>query len=358
MPVMPPSLVPALLSSCLALLLYLVLKWIALRRAMPPGPMGIPLFGNRHQLPAVKPWRKFAEWNKQYGPAVSIFLGSTPVITAWDLLEKRSEIYSSRPRFIVAGEILSDNKRGLMLPNNEFWRKWRKVLHTGFHSRQADSYRDIQNLESKIMLYQILTDPEHYEQHLKRSTKEDERSAASVVSSVSYGLRVDNVDEWVIKENMAAMDYLTRCALTPYVQAFNPPAISQRQRSLQWFRREPEERRQRDIKFLMHLFNDVKSRMQTGTADECLTLQTITNQAQSGLTDLDVAYTVSSPFGAGIETTAGTLTIFILAMLHFPSVMRKAQAELDHVVGLNRMPEFDDKDSLPYVKAVVNETLR
>ncbi|KNZ74963.1 Cytochrome P450 2B19 [Termitomyces sp. J132] len=45
-------------------------------------------------------------------------------------------------------------------------------------------------------------------------------------------------------------------------------------------------------------------------------------------------------------------------MLHFPSVMKKAQDELDHVVGLNRMPEFDDKDNLPYVKAVINETLR
>ncbi|KAG5735900.1 hypothetical protein E4T56_gene2538, partial [Termitomyces sp. T112] len=105
---------------------------------------------------------------------------------AWDLLEKRSEFYSSRPRFIVAGEILSDNKRGLMLPNNEFWRRWRKVLHTGFHARRADTYRDIQSLESKIMLYQILTDPEHYEQHLQRF-------AASVVSSVTYGRRVDSV---------------------------------------------------------------------------------------------------------------------------------------------------------------------
>lgn len=70
---------------------------------------------------------------------------------AWDLLEKRSDIYSSRPRFVVAlvtfyysfgftycllisGEILSDNKRGLMLPYGDAWRKWRKVLHIRFLS--------------------------------------------------------------------------------------------------------------------------------------------------------------------------------------------------------------------------------
>lgn len=45
-------------------------------------------------------------------------------------------------------------------------------------------------------------------------------------------------------------------------------------------------------------------------------------------------------------------------MLHFPDVMKKAQAELDAAVGPNRMPEYDDAESLPYVRAIINETLR
>lgn len=45
-------------------------------------------------------------------------------------------------------------------------------------------------------------------------------------------------------------------------------------------------------------------------------------------------------------------------MLHNPSVLKEAQAELDSVVGSDRMPEFDDADSLPYIRALVNETLR
>jgi hypothetical protein len=80
------------------------------------------------------------------------------------------------------------------------------------------------------------------------------------------------------------------------------------QRSLQWFRREPELRRQRDIALLMHLFNDVKTRMQGGTIPDCLTTQTISNMHQHGMSELEVAYAVSSPFGAGIET----VTYFVL----------------------------------------------
>ena len=120
---------------------------------MTPGPLGVPLLGNKHQMPAVKPWVKFTELNKIYGeslvpgsfgcliillkrltalgPVVSLHFGNTPIIgtavllllrlfldlsfmifspclvlgtaqAAWDLLEKRSDIYSSRPRFVVA----------------------------------------------------------------------------------------------------------------------------------------------------------------------------------------------------------------------------------------------------------------
>ncbi|KAI0768206.1 cytochrome P450 [Trametes elegans] len=346
----------------LGLAAVLLARQHARRRNMPPGPRGLPFIGNKHQVPPVKPWRKFAEWNRQYGPVVSFHLGSTPVIVlgtaqaAWDLLEKRSDIYSSRPRFVVAGEILSDNMRGLMLPYGEGWRKWRKVLHSGFHSRRADTYNDIQSLESIVLLHDLLHDPAQYERHLQRF-------AASVATFVAYGRRIKSVDEWIVKENMVAMDSLSmRTHPSPSIPGKylveSWPWLLKLPQSLQWFRREPEEHRLRDIALLTHLLDDVKKRMADGTAPDCLTSQTVANQPKNGLSDLDIAYTVSSPFGAGIETTAGTLIIFFLAMLHFPGIMRKAQAELDDVVGPDRLPGFEDRERLPYVRALINETLR
>ncbi|CAA7266208.1 unnamed protein product [Cyclocybe aegerita] len=340
-----------------AYIIYYLMKWYRLRKLMPPGPLGLPFIGNKHELPAIKPWKKFAELNKRYGPVTSIFLGDTPVIIcgtaqpAWDLLEKRSDIYSSRPRFVVAGEILSSNLRGLMLPNNESWRKWRKVLHSGFHSRQAETYKDIQSLESKVLIKQILDDPKGYERHIQRF-------AASVAVSVTYGKRINSVDEWVVKENMDAMDYLISVNIPGKYLVESWPWLLKLPRSLQWFRREPEERRKRDIRFLTVLYDEVKSRMTKGTIPDCLTSQCITNIKQLGMSDLELAYAVSSPFGAGIETTSGTSTSFVLAMLHFPEVQTKAQVELDAVVGQDRMPEYEDQSSLPYIRAVINEALR
>lgn len=45
----------------------------------------------------------------------------------------------------------------------------------------------------------------------------------------------------------------------------------------------------------------------------------------------------------------------LVAMLHFPEVQAKAQAEIDKAVGRSRIPEFSDMDSLPYTMAVIKE---
>ena len=56
--------------------------------------------------------------------------------------------------------------------------------------------------------------------------------------------------------------------------------------------------------------------------------------------------------------TSATLAAFILAMILHPDVFAKAQAEIDHVVGSDRLPDFQDRNSLPYVESVVKEVYR
>lgn len=49
---------------------------------------------------------------------------------------------------------------------------------------------------------------------------------------------------------------------------------------------------------------------------------------------------------------------FFYAMSAFPDVQRKAQREIDSIVGNDRLVSYDDQDSLPYLQALCREVLR
>ena len=45
-------------------------------------------------------------------------------------------------------------------------------------------------------------------------------------------------------------------------------------------------------------------------------------------------------------------------MMIYPDVQKRGQAELDSVIGRERLPTFDDRPRLPFVDAVYKEVLR
>jgi cytochrome P450 len=45
-------------------------------------------------------------------------------------------------------------------------------------------------------------------------------------------------------------------------------------------------------------------------------------------------------------------------MMRFPEIQRRAQEQIDSVIGQERLPNFSDEKSLPYISAMVKELLR
>jgi cytochrome P450 len=48
----------------------------------------------------------------------------------------------------------------------------------------------------------------------------------------------------------------------------------------------------------------------------------------------------------------------MLAMVLYPEVQQKAQAEIDSVIGMERLPVYEDRESLPYINALCWEVFR
>jgi hypothetical protein len=56
--------------------------------------------------------------------------------------------------------------------------------------------------------------------------------------------------------------------------------------------------------------------------------------------------------------TVSSMTSLFLALVLYPQVQKRAQEELDLVVGRDRFPTFDDRPRLPYIEAICRELMR
>jgi len=63
-------------------------------------------------------------------------------------------------------------------------------------------------------------------------------------------------------------------------------------------------------------------------------------------------------FIGGIDTTTVTLQCSLAELINHPTVMEKARKEIDSIIGKEKMVMETNIDNLPYLQAIVKETLR
>jgi len=110
-------------------------------------------------------------------------------------------------------------------------------------------------------------------------------------------------------------------------------------------------------------FEFVKSRMEAGDAPPSMTRSLLESciKTSGRLTsddERDIKGVTGTLSAAASETTVSVIESFFLAMVLHPEVQKKAQEELDRVIGGDRLPTLDDRDSLPYLESVVKEIYR
>lgn len=73
------------------------------------------------------------------------------------------------------------------------------------------------------------------------------------------------------------------------------------------------------------------------------------------LINLAFSFLATSIMDAGAETSASFIQNLVLCFLTYPECLKKAQEEIDTVVGIHRLPTWDDYEDLPYLKALIDE---
>ncbi|KAI0072737.1 cytochrome P450 [Panus rudis PR-1116 ss-1] len=343
------------------------------RRQLPPGPPGLPLLGNTLQMPTKLPWIRFFEISKKYGPVISFNAAGQTVIvlndlkSTFELLDRRGLNYSHRPRFIKAGELLCDGimlsfisygdlhvpflircklKSGLRITLCRF-RRMRRVTHETFGPRAAEHFQTLQEKEASRLLLDILENPDGWEISLKRST-------ASNILTATYGWpRINDSHVPLVKRIHDHTEHLSNACIpgTSMVDMF--PVLNYLPLWMSKWKRDAIAWHKRESVLFEGFMNDAAGDTQYSFASSL-----IEGEGKHELSKKEAAWLAGIMFSAGAETTSATLQAFLIAMIHYPHVMRKAQAQLDRVVGRDRLPTFSDRPHLPYIRAIVREILR
>ncbi|CEJ61367.1 hypothetical protein PMG11_09902 [Penicillium brasilianum] len=333
---------------------------------LPPGPRPKPILGNITDLPP-KGEREWVHWMKHkelYGPISSLqVLGQTIVIAnalepAVDLLNKRSVIHSSRPRMVFASELVGWEDGIIFQGYTERFRAYRKAFQPSIGSESAAmQFNSIQEREVHRFLLRVLREPNDFLQHIK--TK-----AGAIILNIAYGYNIDpfGCDHLV---------HITNEALDNFVQAAAPgvwmvdiiPALKHIPAWLPGagFQRIAQAWREQRTGIADRPYAFVKARMASGKYKPSYLSNIFETQGvpkPGSEEELIAKWSAASLYTGGADTTVSSVTCFFLAMALYPDVQRRAQDEIDRVLGPGRLPKVADRSRLPYINAVVKEVLR
>lgn len=308
---------------------------------------------------------KARDWSQQLGDDIISLnvLGSTMVIlnsakAVSEIFDKRGSNYSDRPDMPMIVDLMGWDWTFALMRYGPRWKEHRRVFHSHFNHSVAE-HQEIQLDISGELLTLLLKAPENYVGHIRHYT-------AHIIMKRVYGHTVvDNNDPYVRLVDEASRS--TSEAAVP--GAFLVDLFPSLKHVPEWmpgagFKKKAKEWRKLSEAMINVPFNMVKDNFNNGTAvpcfvSTCLELNAASNASGKGetLTEELIKDSAAVAYAAGADTSVSTLTTFFLAMTLHPEAQKRAQAELDIVVG-DRLPTFADKDSLPYVTALMKEVLR
>ncbi|RPD56282.1 cytochrome P450 [Lentinus tigrinus ALCF2SS1-7] len=332
---------------------------------LPPGPKPLPFLGNLLHIPQDYPWVKYREWAEQYGDVVGLQLpgGQLFVIlhsqqAAIDLLDKRSATYSDRQKSLVI-DLIGWGWNTPFLPYGEEWRRTRQASWRHFTPKVISKHHPLLLQEARRFLRLLKAEPHRLRELM-------EFSFAAIILKAMYGIEITPEEPKHVSllhealeatEGFMAGSFLVEhIPVLQYVPAWVPGAGFQK-KFARW---------RRLITDVLNLpFADAKQAWLRGEGYQSAVHEMLEDISQADLSEEQVAdeervakVGAANTYVAGADTTFSTLLSFFMAMAMYPEVQRKAQAELDAVVGPNRLPEHGDRESLPYVNAVCKEALR
>ncbi|KAH6891645.1 cytochrome P450 [Coprinopsis sp. MPI-PUGE-AT-0042] len=221
------------------------------------------------------------------------------------------------------------------------WRDHRRTFHQFFNRKEVHQFRPIIEEEIPILLKALLSRPDDFREATHHFF-------GTIIMRAAYGADDPEYNKKLTMEADVLVGFLPSMQ---HIPSWFPGA---------GWRRALEDFAIWNDRFISVPFKDTKARMRNGSQKSLfrsMAVELIEELPKENTIDLQ--YRRRKPrHVAGADTTVSTALSVMLALTMHPDIQRKAQEQIDSVVGQERLPTFSDFEKLPYLQAVIKEAGR
>ncbi|KAF3442607.1 hypothetical protein FNV43_RR16523 [Rhamnella rubrinervis] len=336
---------------------------------LPPSPQALPIIGHLHLL-CRNPQQALNKLSNRYGPLIYLLFGSQPSVivssaeVAKECLKTNENCFLNRPKMTNLDYLTYGSADFTMTPYGPKWKLMKKLCMAELlGGRTMELHLPLRREETKRFLKSMLRKAEKCEKvdvgaELIRLTN-------NIISMMALKQRCSEDDDEAQEVRKLVKDM---CELA---RGFNISDMIWfcKKLDLQGYGKKLKHARDGYDKMMEKIMKEHeearKKRKQSGGDDEFvkdfldILLEIYEDQSSEiRLTRENVKAFIMNMFGAGTDSTAVTIEWALLELINHPNVMAKARREIDSKVGHNRIVEESDTSKLPYLQAIVKETLR
>lgn len=331
-------------------------------KRLPPGPRGIPILGNMHMLGSL-PHRALQALSKKYGPIMYMRLGFVPAIVvsspqaAEQFLKTHDLVFANRPPHECSRHMLYDGKGISFSGYGPYWRSMRKLCTLELlTSRKINSFKPMRREEVGLLI-------KSFEEAARAGAAVDVSAKVALLSAdmscrMVFGKKYmdKDLDERGFK---AVIQEAMQLAATPNIGDYIPCLLGLDLQGLT-----------RRIKATGKVFDDFfekiidehihkpKEEGQTKDLVDVMLDLMGSEETEYNIQRANIKAISLDMMAASMDTSATMIEWALSELIKHPPMMKKVINELEKVVGMERMVEESDLESLEYLNMVVKETLR
>ncbi|XP_020209422.1 geraniol 8-hydroxylase [Cajanus cajan] len=329
---------------------------------LPPGPSLVSIIRNSLEL-YKKPQQTMAKLAKVYGPIMRFKIGqSTTVIisstdAAKEILQTHDTLFSDRTNPDITTAYNHNHYSLVFLPVSPLWQELRKICHGNlFSTKTLDASQDLRRKK----LQELLADIRH--SSLNEETVDVGRAAfMACINFLSYAfVSQDFVPSVGDGEYKHIVGTLLKATGTPNLVDYFP--------MLRIF--DPQGIRRHTTNYIDKLFDvlepliDQRMKMRREKKDYVTNhdmldiLLEVSERSSDKIHKKQIKHLFLDLLVAGTDTTAYGLERTMSELMHNPEAMSKVKKELAETIGVGKAVEESDVARLPYLQAVIKESLR